>query len=144
MRMIKFLILLIFSGIPVFAVCELAVIVNENNSIDEITKEQVTNIYLGRSYHLPDGKKVIPLDQAEGKMARERFYSEIVGKDQFQINSYWSRQVFSGKGRPPFSVNSNKEMMEFISTNPNMIGYVNVKSTEDSLLKNIKVVLMVK
>ena len=129
--------------LPVVASGQLAVIVNEKNEIESLTEEQVSNIYLGRSYYLPNGVKVIPLDQSEGDSTREAFYEHILGKSQAQINSHWSRQIFSGKGRPPFKVNGDKEMLELISLNPNMMGYIDFDEEDSLNAQHIKIILVI-
>ncbi len=124
---------------------ELAIIVNANNKVSEITAEQVANIFLGKSRRLPDGTKVVPLDQFEGEKPRAEFYSKVVQKSQSQLNSYWSRLIFTGKGQPPFAVTGDSEVLEFITANPNMIGYVDLATIEKNAgLKDIKVLLTIR
>ncbi len=124
---------------------ELAIIVNANNPSGDITVEQVANIFLGKSRRLPDGTKVIPIDQLEGELPRAEFYDKVVQKSQSQLNSYWSRQIFTGKGQPPFAVTSDSEVLEFIAANPNMIGYVDLATVEKAAnAGEIKVLLTVR
>lgn len=124
---------------------ELAIIVNANNQVSEITAEQVASIFLGKSRRLPDGTKVIPIDQFEGEKPRAEFYSKIVQKSQSQLNSYWSRLIFTGKGQPPFAVTGDDEVLEFIASNPNMIGYVDLATVERLAgVSDIKVLLTVR
>ena len=124
---------------------ELAIIVNASNPSGEITVEQAANIFLGKSRRLPDGTKVIPIDQLEGEGPRAEFYDKVVQKSQSQLNSYWSRQIFTGKGQPPFAVTSDSEVLEFIAPNPNMIGYVDLATVEKAINSSeIKVLLTVR
>ena len=123
---------------------QLAVIVNASNHVKGITPEQVAEIFLGKSRRLPDGTKVVPIDQVEGQKPRDEFYTRIVQKSQSQLNSYWSRLIFTGKGQPPFAVTGDSEVLEFISSNPNMIGYVDLGAVgNDPGLKAVKVLLTV-
>lgn len=122
----------------------LVVIVNSHNKIDTISADEVSAIFLGKSQRLPNGTKVIPLDQAGEGVARQVFYDKVVQKSVSQLNSYWSRLIFTGRGQPPFSVSGDAEVLEFISSNPNMIGYVEMASMEGKQnLNNIKVLLTV-
>lgn len=121
-----------------FAQADLAIIVNNDNATNEITVEEVVSIFLGKSRSLPDGTKVVPIDQWEGEDAREAFYHDVVKKTQSQLNSYWSRIIFAGKGQPPFAVSDSQEVMEFIAGNQNMIGYVDTDVVDDS----VKVILI--
>ena len=49
---------------------ELAIIVHASNPSAEISLEEVASIFLGKSRRLPDGTKVIPIDQLEGEGVR--------------------------------------------------------------------------
>ena len=123
---------------------ELAIIVNSSNEIQQVTVDEVANIFLGKSRELPDGTKVIPLDQLEQRGLREEFYSKVVRKSLPQLNSYWSRLIFTGRGQPPFAVSGDAEVLEFVSSNPNMIGYVDIKSLQSAQsLNNVKVLLTI-
>lgn len=122
------------------AQAELAIIVNNDNVTNDITVEEVVSIFLGKSHTLPDGTKVVPIDQREGEHGREVFYSELVRKSQSQLNSYWSRIIFAGKGQPPFTVNDGIEVIEFISGNQNMIGYVDTDMVDET----VKVILVIR
>ncbi|HAU14102.1 MAG TPA: phosphate ABC transporter substrate-binding protein, partial [Gammaproteobacteria bacterium] len=86
---------------------ELAIIVNNTNDIQEISVEDVASIFLGKSRQLPDGTKVVPLDQLEGSGLKQEFYAKVVRKTLPQLNSYWSRLIFTGRGQPPFAVSGN-------------------------------------
>ena len=123
---------------------ELAVVVSAKNQIATLTSKEVASIFLGKNRVMPDGTKVIPLDQFEGQSARFEFYSKVVNKTPNQLNSYWSRLIFTVKGQPPFAVSGDEEVLEFVSSNPNMIGYVAVDNlSTSSLSENVKVLLTV-
>ena len=134
----KLLALLVFCASN--AQAELAIIVNNDNVTNDITVEEVVSIFLGKSHSLPDGTKVVPIDQREGEYERDVFYRELVKKSQSQLNSYWSRIIFAGKGQPPFTVNDSLEVIEFISGNQNMIGYVDTDMVDET----VKVILIIR
>ena len=121
------------------AEADLAVVVNLENPTDSITVEELVNVFLGRSRQLAGGTKVIPIDQIEGESARIEFYDKVVKKSPSQLNSYWSRLIFAGKGRPPYAVMNDQEVIEFVSANPSMIGYVDQTAVDDS----VKVILTI-
>ena len=104
----------------------------------------MASIFLGKSRQLPDGTKVVPLDQLEGSGLKQEFYAKVVRKTLPQLNSYWSRLIFTGRGQPPFAVSGNSEVLEFIASNPNMIGYVDVRALQTAAnLSNVKVLLTI-
>ncbi|MCG8312999.1 MAG: phosphate ABC transporter substrate-binding protein [Pseudomonadales bacterium] len=138
----RFKSLCVFSALSVwshFACAELAVVVNLENPIDSISVDELINIYLGKSRQLAGGTKVIPIDQVEGESARIEFYDKVIKKSPSQLNSYWSRLIFAGKGRPPYAVTDDHEVIEFVSANPSMLGYVDMTAVDDS----VKVILTI-
>ena len=78
-----------------------SVVVHPSVELASIQNQIAANIFLGKSSLLPDGTKVIPIDQEEGEEPRDEFYQKVVKKDASQLNAYWSRLIFTGKGQPP-------------------------------------------
>lgn len=123
---------------------ELAVVVNVESSSVTITEQEVVSIFLGKKRELADGTKVVPLDQLEGQTVRSEFYSKVIQKTPTQLNSYWSRLIFAGKGRPPFAVSGDEEVLELVSANPNMMGYIDIDSLHSSDVSDqVKVLLTI-
>ncbi|PIE42023.1 MAG: phosphate ABC transporter substrate-binding protein [Gammaproteobacteria bacterium] len=118
---------------------KLAVVANVDNPVNSITAEELVSIFLGKSRCLDSGVKVVPLDQIEGETARAEFYNKVIKKSPSQLNSYWSRLIFAGKGRPPYAVSDDQEVLEFVSANRSMIGYVDMSAVDDS----VKVILTI-
>src|SRR6218665_502590 len=81
------------AGCAVAAQAQIAVVMNP--SAAPLSKDQVANIYLGRSFDLK------PLDLPESSPAREQFYKKATDRDLSQVKATWSRIVFTGKGQPP-------------------------------------------
>ncbi|MGB3621281.1 phosphate ABC transporter substrate-binding protein [Ketobacter sp. MCCC 1A13808] len=123
---------------------ELVIIVNSNNGVESISSNEVADIFLGKSQRLPDGTKVVPLDQDGDGDVRQQFYDKVVRKSVSQLNSYWSRLIFTGRGQPPFAVTGDSEVLEFIASNPNMIGYVELAALQKANnSSSIKVLLTI-
>lgn len=106
------------------ALAEVKVIVNSSVTDSSITAEQVMDIYLGKVSNLPSGRKVIPVDQPDGEVVRSEFYKKVVKKDAAQLNAYWARLIFTGKGQPPKMFTDNSEVLQKVSSNPDLVGYV--------------------
>jgi hypothetical protein len=56
------------------------------------------------------------------------FNEKILNKTSSQMKAYWSKLVFTGKGTPPKELLSDKEVIDLVSKNPNMIGYIQKES----------------
>ena len=117
----------------------IVVIVNPASGIDQLTKDQVIDIFLGRYRKLPSGRAALPIDLTETNRARASFYLLLVKKSLPEISSYWARLVFSGQTSPPFQVPDAKTAVELVESNPNAIAYVDRASVNE----RVKVVLEV-
>ncbi len=114
------------------ALAEVAVIVNPAND-SNITSDDISKLYLGKTKKFPNGKNAVALDRKEGSSERIRFLEATTGKDESQMKSYWSRLIFTGKGVPPQVVETDAEVKELVSRNPDIIGYIDAAAVDDSV-----------
>lgn len=114
--------LLLLTSNPASA--ELVVVMRANTPVERLSKDEVTNIFLGRYRSLPSGMQAQPIDQPTGSGTRSIFYQRLVNKTQNEINAYWARLHFSGKTSPPMQSDSPKETLERLLANPGAISYM--------------------
>ena len=100
---------------------DLVLVGNPDGGVVALDRTQVINIYMGRFKKLPSGITAFPLDLAD---SRAEFYQLLVGKSPAEINSYWARLVFSGRGSPPRQVDSTEELLAIIADTKGAIGYL--------------------
>ena len=81
----------ILSGLSISAFADIAVICGP--SADPVNKDQLTNLYLGRSFE----RKLV--DLPEGAPLRDQFYKKLVDREPTQVKAVWARVVFTGKGQ---------------------------------------------
>ena len=112
------------------------VIASASSPVSKLDKEQVANLFLGKSSSYPDGSAAVPIEQTDGSTAHEEFHKNVTEKSASQLKSYWSKMIFSGKGTAPKEVANNTELLKLVAANPTMIGYVD-KNTLD---KSVKVI----
>lgn len=96
-----------------------------------LSKDQVANVYLGRTFDLK------PIDAPEGNPLREQFYKKLADRDAAQVKAVWSRIVFTGKGQPPIMLPNAAEVKKAVTTDPKAIGYIDKAAVDGS----VKVVL---
>lgn len=53
----------------------------------------------------------------------EQFAKSVLGLFPYQLRQVWDRQLFSGTGQAPITVNSEQDMIERVATTPGAIGY---------------------
>lgn len=101
-------------------------------SASAMTKEQVANLYLGRSAELT------LLDLPEGSATRDLFYKKATDREPAQVKSTWSRIVFAGKGTPPKEVADAAAVKKAVAADPKAVGYIEKAAVDGS----VKVVLL--
>lgn len=114
------------------AFSEIAIVIHPDNNA-ELTMEELAKIYLGKLKRFSNGNLAIPLDRSEGSDIRIRFLENTVGKDETKMKSYWSRLIFTGKGIPPKIVETDEEVKELVSRNPDIIGYIDSQSVDETV-----------
>ncbi|WP_394192099.1 phosphate ABC transporter substrate-binding protein [Pseudoalteromonas atlantica] len=110
---------------------EVAVIVNPANT-NQLDANAIKKIYLGKSKSFDDGVKVNPVNQ-DGNNVADEFNDKVVGKSGSQLNAYWSKLVFTGKGTPPEKLSNDQAVIDFVSSNTDGIGYIDSAKITDSV-----------
>lgn len=111
---------------------EVVVVVGASNG-NSLSGSDVSRIFLGKLKKFGDGSSVTPVNLASGSDVRAAFEKNALGKSSSQIKAYWSKQVFSGKGKPPKELGSDADVINFVSSNPGAIGYIDAGSVNDSV-----------
>lgn len=111
---------------------EVAVVVNTTNA-NSLANSDVSRIFLGKMKSFPDGSSTIPVNLESGSTVRGEFEEKALGKSSSQVKAYWSKQVFSGKGKPPKELASDADIIRFVSATPGAIGYVDATSVNDKV-----------
>jgi ABC-type phosphate transport system substrate-binding protein len=115
------------------AEAEVVAVVSSSSPVTTLSKNQVADIFLGKTVRFPDGRRVVPIDQAEGTVARDEFYIQYTGKSAAQLKAHWSKIIFTGRGQPPRAVANSSEIKAQLAGNPNAIGYIERNSADDTV-----------
>jgi ABC-type phosphate transport system substrate-binding protein len=103
---------------------DVVTVVSSKSAVTNLSKNQVADIFLGKSNRFPDGEQAIPIDQPEASSAREQFYNKVTGKSLAQLKAHWSKIIFTGRGQPPKMVMNSVEVKKQLADNPSAIGYI--------------------
>ena len=133
-RTVITVLVLLLSGSVYAAV---SVIVHPSIEVTNITAAQVANIFLGKTKILPTGELVIPIDLPSNDDSRKEFYRKLVNKSENQLNAYWARQVFTGKGQPPSQIEGCEQIVSLVKGNPGLISYIDSECVDST----VKVIL---
>jgi ABC-type phosphate transport system substrate-binding protein len=135
MKHIKLLMLnvLILVSLPALCWAESVVIVHPSNTVAALEQKQVQRIFLGKTKSFPEGDEAIPINQPEDTAITQSFAKQVLKKTPSQLKSYWTKLLFTGGGAPPKEVGSDAEVVALVSANPNVIGFVDSASINDSV-----------
>ncbi|MCU4675653.1 phosphate ABC transporter substrate-binding protein [Catenovulum sp. 2E275] len=125
-----FLLISVFICSQSFA--EIAVVVHPSNTA-EISADDIERIFLGKKKTFSSGETAVPINLNESNSTRDGFNEKALNKSSSQLKAYWSKLVFTGKGTPPKEVDSAQEVIKLVSSNPNMIGYVDSSNIDSSV-----------
>ena len=113
------------------------VIVNRSNTISELTRAEVSAMFMKRIRSWRDGAEIMAVDQPARSALRESFSREIHEKSTAFVSRYWQRLIFAGRGIPPPELPTDEEVMAFVAKNRGAIGYV---STAVDLNDDVKAI----
>lgn len=116
------------------ASAELAVIVAADSPVTTLSADQVADIFLGKTGRFPGGGRAVPIDAPENHPLRGEFYATVIGTTPPQLRAYWSKLIFTGRGRPPRVAANGETIKELVAEHPELIGYID-KRRLDSTVK---------
>jgi ABC-type phosphate transport system substrate-binding protein len=115
------------------------VVVSKDSSINNITKKELSKIFLSKTKRLPTGNKSLVREHTN-KIYQSEFYKLVCNKDEKQLKKYWAKMIFTGRGQPPKKIKSLKKLIEFVQNNKNAISYIPSKYMND----NLKIIMEIK
>ena len=98
-----------------------------NPSAAPLTKDQVADIFLGKS------QAMTPVDQPEAAPIRADFYKRATSRDPAQVKALWSRLAFSGKATPPREMADSAAVKKAVAADPKAVGYIDKTAVDASV-----------
>jgi len=105
------------------SIAEVSVIVHPENA-SSFDKRTLKKIFLGKSKSFDNGRVAILLSPSQEDPVREDFNKKVLNKSSNQVNAYWSKMIFTGKGVPPQEMASASEIISAIAANKDAISYI--------------------
>ncbi|MBU2877408.1 MULTISPECIES: hypothetical protein [Aliiglaciecola] len=130
LRYSLFMLLILFGKL---AHADFYIVVNANNPQQNMTKKEVVNLFMGRSRGFSNGDFALVFDLPRDDPNSAAFYKALTGWSMAQVNSYWSRLMFSGQSMPPQPLPNEKAMIDILKRNPSGIGWLSEAPEDDSL-----------
>jgi len=97
------------------------------------SEKNAERIFLGKKTRWEGGSRIVPVMLREGD-THEEFVKELLDRSVAKFEIYWKQAVFTGKGIPPRTFDSEGELMVYVAETPGAIGYV----SRDATLRGVK------
>ncbi|MFL6603954.1 MAG: hypothetical protein ACJ8R9_21865 [Steroidobacteraceae bacterium] len=110
---------------------DLVVIVNPSIGVQQLTRRQAVDIFLGRYRTFPSGVSAMPIDLDITSTERTQFYWLLAHKDPAGMSTWWLRASYSGQISPPFPVQDARAAVEIVANNRFAIAYVDRAAVDD-------------
>ena len=106
------------------------IIVNRENPVEQMSREDLARIYLGKKTLWDSEIRIMPAMLREREKATQIFIKAVVRKRVAQYRAYWKRRLFSGGGAVPKTFLTSGGVVKFVSEHPGAVGVVAASVTE--------------
>lgn len=107
-------------------------VANKNVGVQTLTAENVDAILKGKTKNWPNGSRIMLATLKEGAV-NDSALTKYAGMNAEQFKSNWNRLVFTGKATEPKSFGSEKELVAYVASTENALGYVESSSLTDDV-----------
>jgi len=109
------------------AEADVAIIVNPNNPVNNLTLAELRQIYHGERQYWKASSPVVLLMRSSGAREREVILRVVFQMTEERYTQYWVAKVMRADvSDPPASLFSFGMMQEGVKGNPGAIGYINM------------------
>lgn len=106
------------------------VIANTSLDIERLSDAQMRAIFTGRLKTIK-GKRLNVYILSEDHNTHNDFAENLLDMYTHQIDSFWSRAVYSGRSQAPRIVEDTDKMIEHVAEDDNAIGYISEKPIDN-------------
>ncbi|MFT5758162.1 MAG: ABC-type phosphate transport system substrate-binding protein [Alteromonadaceae bacterium] len=105
------------------AIAEVSVVVHPDNT-SSFDNNDIKKLFLGKNKSFSNGRIAILIGPNQSDPTRAVFNDKVLNKSSNQVNAYWSKMMFTGKGVPPQEMSSASEIISAIADNKDAISYI--------------------
>jgi len=114
---------------------EKKLIILASDNIESISLDTISNLYAFRQKLMPNSQRAqltsLPLNSEDTIGFTQKFFNYY----PYQLKRIWDQAIFSGKARRPKQFDNKDDLLDFIKSNNNAIGYLII---EKSALHQVK------
>jgi ABC-type phosphate transport system substrate-binding protein len=102
---------------------EIAIIVNKNSPLTQVSSTELADIYLGQE-EVVGNVRLKPIDQNDNQEIRGVFLKKILRMTHEAYINHWNHRLFREGGIPPLLKSDSAEVIRTVKEKQGAIGYV--------------------
>lgn len=124
---------------------EVAIIVNQENPVDQLTAGEVKLYWLRKiKKRWPVlNKNIKPVDRKTKTPGQDAFYSKVLGMSAGDVETYFNAKQYESGEKPQDKFGSDEAIIEFVGQEAGAIGFVSASSLTAEAKAKVKVVLVI-
>jgi len=117
----------------------IAIIVNQSNTIDDLSLKDLRTVFLGERSHWPNGRRITLVMMDPGLSERRAVLRDVCRMSETEFSRHFLQGLFTGEVFvSPKTLSTSVGVRKFVFNVPGAIGYLRA-SDVDSTVKVIKV-----
>lgn len=115
------------------------VIVHRSNGVSQLSRDQVSRLFLRKISQWDDRQPVLPVDQTADSPVRRAFTKQIHQRTIAAVQTWWQQQTFAGVAVAPPERGTDADVLAYVRRYPNAIGYVRAETALSSDFKTVDI-----
>jgi len=112
----------------------LAIIVNQANTVDDISLKELHTVFLGERSHWPNGRRITLVMMDSGMEERKAVLRDICRMSETDFSRHFLQGLFTGEVFvSPKTLSSPTGVRKFVFNVPGAIGYLRPGDVDDSV-----------
>lgn len=122
-----------FATVAPASSAEVAVIAHPSVPADQLDKTSLFDVYSGDIQEWANGEPIVLIDLKPKTDVKLAFY-DYLGKSASRMKSIWMKNMLTGEGQPPVSVESQEAILERVASTPGAVGYIDRRLVTDQVI----------
>lgn len=117
----------------------IAIVVNQENNIENLSLKELRTVFLGERSHWPNGRRITLVMMEPGQLERKAILRDIYRMNETDFSRHFLQGLFTGEVFvSPKTLASPVGVRKFIFNVPGAIGYVRARDV-DSTVKVVRI-----
>lgn len=118
---------------------EIRLVAHPGVGIREVSRADLSAIFLRKLESWRNGSPVVPVDQSLRSPVRAAFGDAVLGMSIISVQAFWQKHLAAGGLEPPPVRGSDEEVLAFVASTPGAVGYILATTTVPASVREIAI-----